>query len=267
VWLSLSQLHTVRGVDLDAAPASVIAAALPRLHTLEAVVGIVGFDETPEAVTGFFELLVPRLRVLSLTSFASEWPEEQHEAPPPALPMLQHLSWHACDALVELSRFMGARPLQLSTSAAVIADWLTAAGTNAAGHDAPCAPLSLVRDLDIRGTLSPSDVARVLRAAPQLRRFAHSVEGGAGGDPFWFSATGERSRSALSGLRHPRLRIIEATCYADSGSDESDEEDAQLLPPVDCALRLRQSHFPRLQRLVLKDRYYNEHRYDAMLQE
>jgi hypothetical protein len=36
--LSLSQPHTLRGVDLSIVPASAIAAALPRLHTLDAVI-------------------------------------------------------------------------------------------------------------------------------------------------------------------------------------------------------------------------------------
>jgi hypothetical protein len=68
-------------------------------------------------------------------------------------------------------------------------------------------------------------------------------------------------------MTQTQLRIIEVGCCVDSGSDESDEEDAQFLPPVDCALRLRRSHFPRLQCLIFKDKHRKEHRYDAMLQE
>jgi hypothetical protein len=183
--------------------------------------------------------------------------------------MLQDLTWHADDAPVEVTRrFLGARPLELSTSRDVIADWLAVAEKNAAGREAPCAPLSRLRSLDIRGAISPSDVARVLRAAPQLRRFvAHSIEVAADGDPFWFSDTNGCTQSALSGLRHPRLRGLEVGRYADSGTNESDEEDALQLPPVDCALTLRQGHFPRLHCLIFQDKYCKEHRYDATLQE
>jgi hypothetical protein len=271
VWLNLSQLHTLRGVELNVVPASAIAAALPRLHTLEAMVGAI--DESPVAVKGFFDLLVPRLRVLSLASFTSAWDEDDYPSPegppPPALPILQHLSWLG-DASVELARrFMGARPLELSTSAAVISDW--------ARREAPCAPLSRALEVEVGDALAPSDVgdalapsevARVLRAAPQLRRLVvHSLQVGDDGDPFWFTDSSGLTRSALSGMTQTQLRIIEVGCCVDSGSDESDEEDAQFLPPVDCALRLRRSHFPRLQCLIFKDKHRKEHRYDAMLQE
>jgi hypothetical protein len=271
VWINLSQLHTLRGVDLNVVPVSVIAAALPKLHTLDAVVGFGA--ESPSALTGFFEVLVPRLRVLSLISFASAWSEEDYASskgpPPPALPVLQYLSWQANDAPVELARrFMGARPLELSTSAAVIADWLTAERTTAS-REARYTPLSRVRELVVRGgTLGPSEVAQVLRAAPQLRRLVvHSVRVGADGDPFWFSDTSGRTRPALSGMTQAGLRMVEVGCDVDSDSYESDEEDMKFLPPVDCALRLRRSHFPRLQCLIFKDRHCKEHRYDAMLQD
>jgi hypothetical protein len=272
VWLGLSQLHTLRGVDLSLAPASAIAAALPRLHTLDASIGVAD----AAAVRGFFELLVPRLRVLSFASFASVsvWSEGQNaeptEGPPPALPMLQDLSWHGVIPVEVTSRFMGARPLELSTSRDVIADWLAAADeTTTAGREAPCAPLLQVRSLAIRsGALSPSDLARVLRTAPQLRRLAaHSVRVGADGDSFWFSNTSGRTRSALCGLTHPRLRIVEVYNFGDSDTEESDEEGAEFVPPVDCALRLRRDHFPRLQRLIFTDPYHKEHRFDATLQE
>jgi hypothetical protein len=274
VWLGLSQLHTLGGVDLYVVPASEIASALPRLHTLGAVVGLGGTDAAPVVGKGFFELLLPRLRVLSLANFASVRTEEEYESskePPPALPMLQELSWRDGGAPVELSRrFMGARPLKLCTSYTVIADWLrlAAADKNAAGREAPCAPLSQIRDLEIHDVLTPLDVARVLRAAPQLRSLVvHSVRVGSDGDPFWFSDTSGRACAALSGVRHPWLRTIQMGCFVDSDSDESDEEDTQFLPPIDCALRLRRSHFPRLQCLIIKEKYNKEHRYDAMLQE
>jgi hypothetical protein len=264
VWLSLSQLHTLRDVDLSAVPASAIATALPKLHTLEAVVGIEGFDASPTTVKGFFELLVPRLRVLSFATFAPVWSEEEYapsDEPPPALPLLRDLSWHDRDAPVELARrFMGARPLELDMSHAAIADWLAAVKMTGAGREGPCAQLSGVRGLNIRGALSSSEIARVLRVAPQLRRFVTYSNG----IPFWLVDTSGR---ALSGSTHPRLRIIEVRQYADSDTDEWDEDDAQLLPPIDCALRLRRSHFPRLQYLIFYDQHNKAHRYDAMLQE
>jgi hypothetical protein len=68
VWLALSQLHTLRHVDLSRLPLSAIAASLPRLHSLDA------FDcpdeVPPDAMEGFFEGLLPRLRVFS---FHGNW--------------------------------------------------------------------------------------------------------------------------------------------------------------------------------------------------
>jgi hypothetical protein len=270
VWLTLSQLHTLRGVDLNAVPASAIAAALPRLHTLDAF--IFKEDTSPTAVAGFFELLVPRLRVLSFACFATVWSDGDRAptaGPPPALPMLQDLSWDG-EIPGEVSRrLMGAHPLELSTGYDVITDWLSVAGKSTAGGAAPCAPLSQVRHMKVAGSLGSSDIARVLRAAPQLRRFvADLVEVGAGGDPFWFSDTSGRTRSALSGLTHPRLRTIEVGCFVEFETAAPEPDDGAArggVPPVDCALRLRQSHFPRLQCLAVGRT--NSCRYPVMLPE
>jgi hypothetical protein len=161
---------------------------------------------------------------------------------------------------------MGARPLELSTCYAVIADWLSVANKTTGDREAPCAPLLQVRDVVVAGSLGPSEIARVLRAVPQLRRFvAHSVEVEADGDPFWFSDTTGRTRSALSGLTHPRLRNIEVGRFVDA--DDEEEEEACCLPPVDCALRLRRDHFPRLQCLVCEGTDDKEHRYHVTLPE
>jgi hypothetical protein len=56
-------------------------------------------------------------------------------------------------------------------------------------------------------------------------------------------------------------------CFVDDSDESDEEEDTQFQPPIDCGLRLRRSHFPRLQCLIFKDKYNKEHRYDAMLQE
>jgi hypothetical protein len=66
-WLGLSQLHTLRGVSLTTIPAAVIAAALPRLHTLH-----VNNEHGEFAVAAFYDELLPRLR-----SFGAQygWPK------------------------------------------------------------------------------------------------------------------------------------------------------------------------------------------------
>jgi hypothetical protein len=91
VWLGLTHLHTLRRVDLGAVSAAAIAAALPRLHTLEALINDDDPPVPPTAVAGFFEHLVPRLRVLH---YHGPWPldEDEDEAPavivPQPLPLL-----------------------------------------------------------------------------------------------------------------------------------------------------------------------------------
>jgi hypothetical protein len=226
VWLGLTHLHSLRGVDLGVVSAAAIAAALPRLHTLTAF--IITGDNTPvphTAVAGFFEDLVPRLRVLH---YRGLWPEDDH-APavivPRPLPLLQELIF-CCSSDSRVERgFFGAQPAMLHTP--------PAAAVLMAG-DSKYQPLARVRELcvalggDIPGS---SDVARLLRAAPQLRKFtARRLQGGLDwpNDP------------AFTGLVHPWLRSIRVVVTRNA---------APL--PVDCARQLRRLHFPRLQQLIV----------------
>jgi hypothetical protein len=63
-WLGLSQLHTLCGVNLRIVTCAAIAAALPRLHTLDAF----SFGSVSSAgLRGFFEHLLPRLRSFHFT--------------------------------------------------------------------------------------------------------------------------------------------------------------------------------------------------------
>jgi hypothetical protein len=61
-WLQLSQLHTLRGVDLSVVSMATIAVALPRLHTLSVFAYPPGVSAA--AVAGSCEDLLPRLQDL-----------------------------------------------------------------------------------------------------------------------------------------------------------------------------------------------------------
>jgi hypothetical protein len=89
VWLGLSQLHTLRGVDLGQVSTAAIAAALPRLHTLT----MYSNDElvSVDSVAGFFTDLLPRLR---LFHFFGMWPREAATAAAAPLPQLEELEWY-----------------------------------------------------------------------------------------------------------------------------------------------------------------------------
>jgi hypothetical protein len=113
-WLHLSQLHTLRGVDLAVVSMSAIAAALPRLHTLS----VFAFRaEAKAAVAGFFDDLLPRLQVLE---YLGLWPRNLHseEAASPCAPLpLPHLRTLTLRGFgthpPPWTWFMGARPLEL----------------------------------------------------------------------------------------------------------------------------------------------------------
>jgi hypothetical protein len=234
VWLGLTHLHTLRGVDLGVVSATSIAAALPRLHTLAAFIDASDEPHVPHtAVAGFFEDLVPRLRVLH---YHGPWPLEDDQAPaafvPRPLPLLQELIfWCFSDSPVARG-FAGAQPVMLQMPHAAVADMLLA--TSSFAGEATNEPLARVRDLCFAlggGDPDSSDVARLLRAAPQLRKFdAGRLEGRLDwpNDP------------AFAGLVHPLLRSITVDLAVNAAPAS-----------VDCGVQLRRLHFPRLQQLIV----------------
>jgi hypothetical protein len=91
--------------------------------------------------------------------------------------------------------------------------------------------------------LDPSDVARILRSAPQLKKFhtTQSVQGGAS----WFAPTAP-THPAFEGLVHPRLREFGlALAEAEDGTSEP------APPDTDWVTQLRRRHFPRLRELFV----------------
>jgi hypothetical protein len=221
-------------VDLAVVSVATIAAALPRLHTLEASINKAGV--TPAAVAGFFEDLVPRLR---LCHCAGLWPYDTGAAKslahaPQPRPLLQELMWDCpfLDDTVGARGFMGAWPVVLAGTYTMVVDWLTAGEAHAAGGRLAWTPLARVRELRFtgfpRGELSAAEVARLMRAAPQLR---HLNFGLLSIDlPTW------SSDPSFEGLTHPYLRSI---CLGSNAP----------LAVLHCAAELRRLHFPRLRYL------------------
>jgi hypothetical protein len=114
VWLGLSHLHTVRGVELSKVSVAAVAAALPKLHTL----GAFGpCDDRAEAATFFTELL-PRLRVFH---FSGRWPDVEQPATTAVapLPLLQELEWSPFETVAP-REFLGAQPTALHAPDALI---------------------------------------------------------------------------------------------------------------------------------------------------
>jgi hypothetical protein len=241
-WLGLTQLHTLCGVYFTGVPVAVIAAALPRLHTLHAS----NTHRHDFAVGEFFDDLLPRLQSFH---FQGWWPEEEADAAPrswPPLPRLHDLHWLRDDRSQDLrpmplpSGFMGARPVSLRGHPPVIVEWLTT--VEAAWPPGPAAhgPLAEVRDLSIHiSHLEAPDLERLLRAAPQLRRLTLNCE-----------ITGKQIlEAAFADLRvHPRLRHVVIRNNRGRRSDEA--------PAEDCTLLLRQRYFPQLRRLTVDGQEY-----------
>jgi hypothetical protein len=123
VWVGLTQLHTLHGVDLTKVSIAAIAAALPKLHSLR-VSYYAGGD--PAAVAGFFTDVLPRLR---LVHFEGKWPPEEAAAvtAPPLrqLPLLKELVWRERSPHPTVLRgFLGARPIVLHAPYELIAEGL-----------------------------------------------------------------------------------------------------------------------------------------------
>jgi hypothetical protein len=240
VWLGLSQLHTLCGVDLSAVSFAAIAAALQKLHTLKAF----GQCEDPARVAGFFTDLLPRLQVFH---FEGTWPAPQGSTSTVApLPLLQELVWGQSFGLREIiapREFLGAQPTVLRAPYALVSQcWLGMVDLGMV--DETVNFLARVSELHITAAfnsraLDPSDVARVLRAAPMLKTF--HIACFVHGDASWLAPTAP-THPAFEGLVHPRLREF-AVPYAD----------AQGASGVEWVAYLRQRHFPRLRKLIVGD--------------
>jgi hypothetical protein len=225
-WLGLSQLHTLLGVELGTVSVAAIAAALPRLHTLGLTTQY-GPSVTAAAVAGFFETLLPRLRVFR---FSGDWPADGATvmAPAQALPELEELVWEPIDTddLDVANAFAGAQPVVLCAPCATIVKYA------AAGRAGCCGPLSRVRGLRFYDkTPQASDVAAVLQAAPELR----TLDGGELGNRLEW-----RSDPAFAGLVHRRLRSLRF------------RHSAFRIPELFSARydELQAHHFPRLRPFV-----------------
>jgi hypothetical protein len=252
VWLGLSQLHTLHDVDLAQVTIGAIAAALPRLHTLTAhwfSGGSVNHnhgDSTSSSASVLFTDLLPRLRVFH---FIGSWPvtalaEAIAPTPPPMpLPRLEELMWlERSPQPVVLRGFLRARPIVLHAPSGLIAECLTGdwGWGGAASDPVEGALFSRVCELVISDGTVPlglSDVARVLRAAPQLRTFRadHPLRG----DVSWLTNSAAPLGPALVGLVHPRLQTLGVISMS-LGAAPRD---------VGCVSRLRQICFPRLRTL------------------
>jgi hypothetical protein len=247
-WLGLSQLHTLRGVDLTQVTVASIAAGLPRLHTLDVFTPDNSvprdFFFSGAAVNGFFDLLLPRLRAFQ---FHGRWPrvDEEMTLTPQPLPRLEQLSWwersnrHPVTAL-----FFGAQPASLRMRVDALDDLFAAIDSAADSAGVPTIVGTFwarLREVSVDlSRLAPGDVARVLRAAPQLRQFTAEVQQRE--EPFWL-ASAEVTDPALTGLTHTRLRHLVVNAVTASRKSS--------LAGVDCAVSLRRRHFPQLQQLVL----------------
>jgi hypothetical protein len=230
VWLGLSQLHTLRGLRLHHVSVADIAAALPKLHTLEAF----GLCTAAEAAV-FFTDLLPRLRVFQ---FEGDWWGVQQQPSSVAiapLPLLEELVWIITDQPENVvpCEFFGAQPTVLHAPYALISRCWLGDVDEATSFLARVSDLRIVAPADA-DPLDPADVARVLRAVPQLKKFltAHSVRG----DASWLMPTAP-THPAFEGLVHPRLREFRA---------EAEDETSQDAEWVE---HLRQGHFPRLREL------------------
>jgi hypothetical protein len=239
-WLGLSQLHTLLDVDLSVVSVAAIAAALPRLHTFG--VTCLGPVETAVvALAGFFDTLLPRLR--SFRFNGPKWCVDDAIPTGPAqpLPLLEELVWecgyisqHGDDGTDIVDGFAGARPVTLcAPSAAII--------KHAADHPGADNLLARVRNLRLHDwTNSPeraSDVAAVLRAAPELR----TLHGGRA-----FAHLDWRTHPAFAGLVHRKLRALQFT--PNSKYQLTDEDYAEFSTEYD---ELKAHHFPRLRALTV----------------
>jgi hypothetical protein len=225
-WLGLSQLHTLLGVDLTAVSVAAIASALPRLHTFS-ITSNFRSRVTAAAIAGFFETLLPRLRVFRCSGRA--WPVDDAMPtvlPPAPLPLLEELVWEAARMV---DGFEGAQPVVLCAPLRIIAKFVAASQGEGSG------PLSRVRDLRLYGgtTPQPCDVAAVLRAAPELRLLLAGLVQ---------SRLQWHNDPAFAGLVHRKLRLLRFKPHPEHLA----EDELQFLAECDA---LQAHHFPRLRAL------------------
>jgi hypothetical protein len=210
-----------------------IAAALPRLHTLD----VFTFQVVEAAaVAGFFEDLLPRLQDFECGGLWPQDPTSQYStssSPPPPLPHLRTLEIYNNHG-PPWARFTGARPLELRADNVTIERWLAPLGDG--GGVMADSPLASVRTLFVlargstNGVLTPMDVARILRASPNLETLSVSTD--AAIDASWLA---QSAHPAFGRLVHSKLRRIR--CYGEGFST--------ILRPDVKRLR-RRPHFPRL---------------------
>jgi hypothetical protein len=238
VWLQLSHLHTLWGVDLTVVSMATMAAALPRLHTL----GAFAFQTAvpAAAVAGFFEDLLPRLQVLH---YIGGWPQNLHSdaagslyAPLP-LPQLRTLKLDGFRGHPPpWTRFAAARPSVFWTNDQVIQCWLSPGDgvTAAAASAAVSCSLAAVREFEIvirsPSLFTPTNIARLLRAAPHIETL-FVMAPGVNVDSSWLE---QSTHAAFGELVHSKLRRIRVSGLS------------FMTLPSDCVVRLRQRHFPRL---------------------
>jgi hypothetical protein len=255
VWLGLSQLHTLHYVNVGVVSFAVIAAALPRLHTLTC------FNKTMLFTAAGADDLLPRLLVFHYDGW---WPYEAEDnqeedqtmeggAPrrvSQPQPRLQELVWRGHDnddeapAPLPLPRaLLGARPVTLHAAPFVIEEWL-----DSYDGSLNVGPLHRVRDLLVDGdTPTLRDLVRLCLLAPQLRRFKAYI-----GElfPSWLSTKlgkGPILRTPAQRAVRFRLRhIIVTSAFHPEPSDIAD----------DCVARLRQWYFTRLQRVTVNKEDY-----------
>jgi hypothetical protein len=234
-WLGLSQLHTLRGVNLCDVPAVAIAAALPRLHTLH-----LKHDRgITFSVSAFYDELLPRLRSFHLDGLWRKTDEETADVLP--LPLLEDLNWSGWSAHLP-RQLKGARPSTLNTFDVDLIEW-SQAFVDAGPTAAP--PLVRVRALTLRLGGTPPEaafMAGLLRQAPQLRQLAFYVQSRA--HARWVLSEEFTSEPAFAGLVHLRHVAI------------SSEHPLCLPVPDGYGVRLRQRHFPNLRRLTVGDEEY-----------
>jgi hypothetical protein len=146
--------------------------------------------------------------------------------PSQALPLLEELVWeptHVVDG------FAGAQPVVLCAPYDAIAELTTA------GQGEGRSPLSRVRDFRCYGgEPQPSDVAAVLRAAPELRQF-HAG--------FVHRPLEWHNDPAFAGLVHRRLRSLRFQSLSRSMPEEI------FFASYD---ELQAHHFPRLRAFILE---------------
>jgi hypothetical protein len=230
-WLGLSQLHTLRDVDLSLVSAAAIAAALPRLRTLTTVLS--SFVGDVATVEGFFTDLLPRLRVFH---FFGTWPTEDATAAAAPLPQLEELEWYERSTELPTRQrmgFLGAQPIVVHAPFDLIAECLPS--RNGIPGEPASSFLSRVREFHVSSyaPVAVSDIARVLRVAPRLRTLSCTRE--LRGDTSFLAEVARPLHPSFVGLVHPRLRLLSvSTRVPPSPRDDG------------CASRLRQTCLPRL---------------------